>query len=85
VPESELCTEGDQHALRDAVIDAVGVGAGGLDEKVRLEPQTELRGDVQNAAAAQRQPRRAGEYGIAHRAGLARSRLEALGDEERIP
>ena len=49
-----------------------------------VEPQPQLRGDVQSAAAARRQPRRARKHDVAHRAGRARSGRQAFGDKERV-
>ena len=71
VPEPKLRSEGHQHALLDAVVNAVGVGTTRLDKNIRVEPQPQLRRDVQSAAAARRQPRRTRKHNIAHRAGLS--------------
>ena len=84
VPEPELGAEGHQHALLDAVVNAVGVGTTRLDKNIRVEPQPQLRGDVQSAATARRQPRRARKHNIAHGAGRGRCGRQAFGDKERV-
>jgi hypothetical protein len=69
VPEPKLGSEGHQHALLDAVVNAVGIGTTRLDKNIGVEPQPYLRGDVQCAAAARRQPRGTRKHDVAHRAG----------------
>jgi hypothetical protein len=69
VPEPKLRSEDHQHALLYAIVNAVGVGTTRLDKNIRVEPQPQLRSNVQSAAAARRQPRRTREHNVAHRAG----------------
>jgi Cu+-exporting ATPase len=49
-------TVGPEPRFAYAIVNAVGVGTTRLDENVRVEPQPQLRSNVQSAAAARRQP-----------------------------